>query len=451
MTRASPKFLQVQDTAIPAFDPANFVGVNVIDNPYFTLQPGTTFISKSADGSEVGTFFVTRETKVIAGVTCVVVRDTVKADGDLAEKTADFFAQDKYGNVWYFGEDTAEFENGKVVSREGTWRAGVDGATPGIIMLASPQPGLEYDQEKAVGVAEDHAKVLSLNATVTVPYGTFDHVLQTLETSPLDPGLQEIKHHVAGVGFLLATDANTNEPLEQLVKIKVDGTARGDTLFGYAGGDEMKGNAGNDDLDGRGGADTIHGGSGKDLLNGGDDKAADLLYGDGGNDKIHVGTADEAFGGNGNDLFLLSDNRQFGAIDGGEQNNDNLRWSRGDILQFDGKLNLTASGVSERISDIETLSMKDCQGNDRLVLKAQDVLNLGDGEFNPWFPKADQFGEGGAVRIDGDAGDQVKLAGGNWSEIDPSNAPKGYDVFTHTVPGGSVYVLVQEDISVALS
>lgn len=431
------------------FDPDNFAGP--IDNPYFTLQPGTTFVSKTPDGSEVGTFVVTRETKVIAGVTCVVVRDTVRADGELAEKTADYFAQDKDGNVWYLGEDTAEYENGKIVSTEGTWRAGVDGAQPGIVMLASPHVGDAYDQENAPGVAEDHAEVLRLNATVTVPYGTFDHVLQTLETSPLDPGLQEIKHHVAGVGFLLATDANTGEPLEQLVKIKVDGTGHGDTLFGYAGGDEMNGNAGNDDLDGRGGADTIHGGSGKDLLDGGNDKAADILYGDGGNDKIHVGTADRAFGGNGDDLFLLADNKQFGEIDGGEQNNDNLRWSRGDILQFDGKLDLTAAGITERIHDIETLSMKDGQGNDKLVLNAQDVLNLGDGEFNPWLPKADQLGEGNAVRIDGDCGDKLKLAGGNWSEIDPKNAPAGYDVFTHTVPGGSVYVLVQEDISVALS
>ena len=431
------------------FDPDNFGGP--IDNPYFTLQPGTTFVSKTPDGSEVGTFFVSRETKVIAGVTCVVVRDTVKVDGELAEKTADYFAQDKDGNVWYFGEDTAEFENGKIVTTEGTWRAGVSGATPGIIMLASPQVGVEYDQEVAVGVAQDHAKVLSLNETVTVPYGTFDHVLQTLETSPLDPGLQEKKHNVAGVGFLLATDANTDESLEELVMIKVDGTTHRDTLFGYAGGDEMNGKAGNDDLDGRGGADTIHGGSGWDLLNGGNDKAADLLYGDNGNDTIHVGKADQAFGGNGNDLFLLADNRHFGAIDGGEQDNDNLRFTRGDILQFDGKLNLTAAGVSERIHDIETLSMKDGRGNDKLTLHAHDVLNLGDGEFNPFFGKADHFGEGSAVRIDADAGDTLKLAGGGWHEIDPGNAPAGYDVFAHAAPGGNAYVLVQEDISVAVS
>src|SRR5262245_28405848 len=339
------------------FDPDNFEGP--IDNPYFTLQPGTTFISSTPDGSEVDNFVVTRETKVIDGVTCVVVHDTVTVDGELAEKTADYFAQDKDGNVWYFGEDTAEYENGKVVSTEGTWQAGIHGATPGIVMLASPRPGIEYDQENAVGVAEDHAKVLSLNTTVTVPYGNFNHVLQTLESSPLDAGLQEKKHYVAGVGFLLTTDAASGESLEQLVKIKVDGTAGTDTLFGYLGGDAMNGKGGNDDLDGRGGADTIHGGNGRDLLKGGDDKAADQLFGDGGNDTIHVGTADRAFGGEGNDLFLLGTNRQFGVINGGDQPIDNLRSSRGDILQFDGKLNLIAPGMSERIHDIETLSMRD--------------------------------------------------------------------------------------------
>jgi hypothetical protein len=91
-------------------NPSDFV--SVIDNPFFTLQPGTTFTSASADGSEIGTFVVTRRTKVIAGVTCVVVEDTVKVDGELAEKTFDYFAQDKAGNVWYFGEDTKEFEDG---------------------------------------------------------------------------------------------------------------------------------------------------------------------------------------------------------------------------------------------------------------------------------------------------------------------------------------------------
>src|SRR5689334_4379792 len=144
-----------------AVNPADFV--SVIDNAYFPLQPGTTTITESPDGSAVGTFSVTRQTRVIDGVTCVVVSDIATVDGELIEKTSDFFAQDKAGNVWYFGEQTAEYENGQVVSTEGSWLAGVDGAAPGIIMEANPKVGDSYDQENAPGVAEDHAAVIAAN------------------------------------------------------------------------------------------------------------------------------------------------------------------------------------------------------------------------------------------------------------------------------------------------
>ena len=123
--------------------------VPVIDNLFFDLQPGTTFMTESPDGSEVGTFVVTRQTKVIDGVTCVVVQDTTKVDGELVEKTNDYFAQDKDGNVWYFGEDTKEFENGKVVSTEGTWRAGVDGATPASSCWRRPRSATHRPGERA--------------------------------------------------------------------------------------------------------------------------------------------------------------------------------------------------------------------------------------------------------------------------------------------------------------
>ena len=439
--------------------PSDFV--SVIDNPFFTLQPGTTFTSASADGSEVGTFVVTRRTKVIAGVTCVVVEDTVKVDGELAEKTFDYFAQDKAGNVWYFGEDTKEFEDGKVVSTDGTWRAGVDGATPGFIMLAAPQVGDAYDQENAVGVAEDHAEVLSLTESVTAPYGSFDDVLQTLETSPLDPGLTEKKHHAAGVGFLLATDAETGEVLEELVKISVDGNARAEKLFGFAGGDEVNGNGGKDSLDGWLGSDTVTGGSGNDLIegggklrfDGGDDHAADYLFGGSGRDTILVGAADHAFGDSGNDLIHLLDNTGFGKIDGGRQDCRNLGRNGGDVLQFDGQLDLTAAGVSERITGIETLSMDDDKGGGgALVLGAEDVLDLGDGTFNPWLGCHDAFARGDAVRIDGDEGDTLTLTG-NWTAIDPKNGRDDFNVFACQAPtgNGNVYALVEEDIAVTIT
>ena len=123
-------------------------------------------------------------------------------DGNLTEKTFDYYAQDKKGNVWYFGEDTKEYENGKVVSTKGSWEAGVDGAKPGFIMQADPKVGETYRQEYYEGEAEDMAKVLSLSESVTVPYGSFDQVLVTKEWTPLEPGLVEHKYYAPGVGPL---------------------------------------------------------------------------------------------------------------------------------------------------------------------------------------------------------------------------------------------------------
>jgi hypothetical protein len=259
---------QSQDStgATTTIDPDDFVAV--IDNPYFTLEPGTTFIYESPDGTSVTTFFVTRQTKEILGVTCIVVEDTVTQDGKLAEKTFDYFAQDIYGNVWYFGEATKEFDNGHV-SREGSWLAGVDGAEPGIVMLASPTKGDEYNQENAPGVAEDSAEVVSLHESVSVPYGSFPHdVLETEDTNPL-AGSVELKFYGPGVGLLLEVDPVTGEVQEQLVKIKIDGTSESDTLVGKAGTDELNGYAGDDHLNGLAGNDTIDGGRGNDTLDGG--------------------------------------------------------------------------------------------------------------------------------------------------------------------------------------
>ena len=185
-----------------------------------------------------------------------------------------------------------------------------------------------------------------------VPYGSFDHVLVTEETSPLTPDEIEWKHYAEGVGFLLTKDGHSpHDDLEQLVTIRVDGTAHGDKLYGYAGGDELNGNGGNDRLDGWLGADTVNGGSGNDLIDGGgklefdggDDHAADFLYGGSGKDTILVGAADHAFGGSGNDLMHLLDNTKFGAIDGGSQDCHNLGRNAGDVLQFDGSLDLTVT------------------------------------------------------------------------------------------------------------
>src|SRR5215510_11741820 len=129
-------------SAMPTFDPDNFVlGV---DNPLYPLQPGTTYINASPDGSFTDNLTVTRDTIEILGVTCVVVDDRAYEDGELVERTLDYFAQDKQGNVWYLGEDSSHFEDGKLVSTEGTWRAGNPGQHAGIIMEAHPQVGDFY-------------------------------------------------------------------------------------------------------------------------------------------------------------------------------------------------------------------------------------------------------------------------------------------------------------------
>jgi hypothetical protein len=183
------------------FDPCDFDNES-IDNPYFTLTPGTTFTyeSETEEGTEEINVVVTNETKEILGVTATVVRDTVSLNGELIEDTFDWFVQDKEGNVWYLGEDTKEYENGEVISTEGSWEAGVDGAEAGIVMLASPQVGDTYRQEWYPGHAEDAAEVVSLNEEVTVPHGAFTNCLQTREFSTLDPELNEYKYYCTAVG-----------------------------------------------------------------------------------------------------------------------------------------------------------------------------------------------------------------------------------------------------------
>jgi len=201
---------------LPTFDPGTFV--SSVTNPYFPLVPGTTFtyIAHTSAGTESTVTAVTHDTKTILGVTTTVVHDRVFLNGTLAEDTFDWYAQDAAGNVWYFGEDTKEFEAGGIVSTEGSWESGVNGALPGVIMLASPQVGDTYPQEQATGLAEDMARVTSLDASVTVPYGTFDPVLQTLEWSNLEHGhgSRETKSYASGVGLVLESARNGKERTE---------------------------------------------------------------------------------------------------------------------------------------------------------------------------------------------------------------------------------------------
>jgi hypothetical protein len=203
----------------PVIDPTNFT--TEINNPYFPLTPGTTYVyeGQTSAGLEHDEFTITHRTRVIAGVHCVEVHDTVKVNGKLTEDTLDWFAQDKQGNVWYFGENTHEQVNGLITTTEGTFMAGVDRAKPGIIMEAVPKIGDFYRQEFDLGNAEDFAEVTGLNATVTVPVGTFEHCLRTRETTPLEPDLQEDKFYARGIGNIQTVDRTTGET-SNLIKIK---------------------------------------------------------------------------------------------------------------------------------------------------------------------------------------------------------------------------------------
>ena len=173
----------------PVIDRSNFV--TRIDNPYFPLAPGTTFIyeGQTAEGFEHDEFAVTHHTRVILGVRCVEVRDTVKTDGQLTEDTLDWFAQDRDGNVWYFGENTHELEDGLITTIDGTFMAGVNGDKPGIIMKAHPAIGDFYRQEFSLNNAEDFAETRSLTQTVHLATGTFPNCLKSKETTPLEPEL----------------------------------------------------------------------------------------------------------------------------------------------------------------------------------------------------------------------------------------------------------------------
>lgn len=202
----------------PMIKPANFV--RGVTNPYFPLTPGRTYIyeGQTSQGFEHDEFAVTRKTRVILGVTCVEVRDTVKHDGVVTEDTLDWFARDKEGNVWYFGENTHELEDGLITTIEGTFMAGVNGDKPGIIMKAHPKVGDFYRQEFSLANAEDFAETLSINKTVTVKAGRFAHCVKSQETTPLETDLLEHKFYAPGIGNVLTVDANTGEKTE-LVRI----------------------------------------------------------------------------------------------------------------------------------------------------------------------------------------------------------------------------------------
>jgi hypothetical protein len=204
----------------PSIHPADFVAT--IDNRWFPLQPGTGFHYKGVqeDGKtpQADDMVVTHRTKTILGVKCTVVRDEVRSRGRLIERTFDWYAQDKAGNVWYMGEDAREVRHGRLVRVNDSWQGGVGGAEPGIIMPGNPLPGDEYRQEYYPKFALDQARVLGSGGPVTVPAGSYKQTLLTVETSPIDPA-HERKYYVAGVGDVWEHTVAANHEEIKLVSI----------------------------------------------------------------------------------------------------------------------------------------------------------------------------------------------------------------------------------------
>ena len=200
-------------------DPAAFT-VD-IDNPYWPMSPGTQWTYREVDeeGAELEVVVtVTMATKDIAnGVTARVVRDSVTEDGVLIEDTFDWYAQDADGTIWYLGEDTAEFEDGEIVSTAGSFEAGVDGALAGIIMPADPVDGMQYRQEYYQGEAEDNGEILSTEEQVDVQAGHYDDVILTKDTITIEPDVVEYKLYAGGVGPVLVFGVSGGGGREELV------------------------------------------------------------------------------------------------------------------------------------------------------------------------------------------------------------------------------------------
>jgi hypothetical protein len=206
----------------PKIAPSNYVAT--IDNPYFPLKPGTTFLYKGVHENgktpQTDEMVVTHQTKVILGVRSVVVRDTVSSRGKPIERTFDWYAQDKYGNVWYMGEDTREVRHGHFVKMGDSWQGGVNGAEPGIIMPGNPEPGVQYRQEYYPHHAMDQAQVLGRGGPIQVPFGRYGNTLLTVETSPtIDPGVAEDKYYVAGLGDIKEQTVSGNHEEIELIRV----------------------------------------------------------------------------------------------------------------------------------------------------------------------------------------------------------------------------------------
>jgi hypothetical protein len=207
-------------TTVPA---AHTRFVSRVDNPWFPLRPGTVYRYRGIKDGQPSTevFTVAHATRVIQGVRCTVVRDLLYIRGRLHESTTDWYAQDAAGNVWYYGEATAELDaRGRVASRAGSWTAGADGARAGIYMPANPRPGQGARQEFYRGHAEDQFKVVSRSARVHTGAASSDHALLTEEFTRLEPGVLDHKYYVLGIGTVLEQTVRGGNERNELVSVR---------------------------------------------------------------------------------------------------------------------------------------------------------------------------------------------------------------------------------------
>lgn len=222
--RSDPTGVDGLEIPTPTADPADFVAE--IDNPWLPLAVGNEWVYESSEGETIRVT-VTDETRVVQGVTTTVVRDVVTGpDGEVIEDTDDWFAQDTEGNVWYFGEDTVEYDERGRIDDAGSWEAGVDGAQAGLVMPAEPRVGDAYRQEFYEGEAEDKGRIVSTSASIDIPFGTYDDVLQTEDTTPLEPGLVERKYYVRDIGVVLEETVAGGSDRVVLVEFTTDQPAR---------------------------------------------------------------------------------------------------------------------------------------------------------------------------------------------------------------------------------
>ena len=194
-----------------------------VDNPWFPLTPETVYVYRGIKDGKPSRDVVTvsRATRMIEGVKATSVHDDLYVEGRLEERTTDWYAQDRAGNVWYLGEATAELDRrGHVTNREGSWLAGVGGAEPGIYMPARPSAGRGGRQEYLKGHAEDHFRVITLNASVSAPALSSKHALLTEEWTPLEPGVLDHKLYVRGVGTVLERTVKGGSERNALVSLR---------------------------------------------------------------------------------------------------------------------------------------------------------------------------------------------------------------------------------------